>query len=147
VAEIVPALPVFATAPLLVCPPVKNFASFPRLSEAAQFPGFLYLQKMVGISNPSSASRDAGKPDDLVLTPEHGNQTTHPVLSRDSLHDAVFARSVARFSLTEEDDQPDDSSVAADIENLFQDCLPIKAGKSFARAIDAVHATARYKKD
>jgi hypothetical protein len=69
------------------------------------------------------------------------------VSGQDRLHDAVFARSIARFSLTEEDGLPDDSSAPADIETFFKDCLPLKSGKSFAHAIDALLTAPRHKKD
>jgi len=63
------------------------------------------------------------------------------------LHDAVFARSLARFSLTEYDGQPDDSPAPADIETFLNDCLPAKSDKSPAYAIDNVFAALRHKKE
>jgi len=75
-----------------------------------------------------------------------GNQTSRSALIQDSLHDAVFARSIAP-SATGEDDLPDDSSAPADIETFFNDCLPLKSGMSLAHAVDAVMAAARRKKD
>jgi hypothetical protein len=78
---------------------------------------------------------------------ERGNQVSRLATSQDRLHDAVFARSLARFSLTEEDGQPDDSSAPADIETFLNDSLPAKSDKSFAHAIDTLLAASRHKKD
>jgi alpha-L-arabinofuranosidase len=139
-AEIVPA----SVASMLAQSP---FTTLPRSSMAARFPGVLHPQAMVGNSNLFGSSRDAGASDQWIPMLGHGNRTSRPASSQDSLHDAVFARSIARFSLTEEDGQPDDSSASAEIENFILDGLPLKSGKSFAHAIDAVLAAARHKKD
>jgi hypothetical protein len=153
-AEIAPALPaftpvqtVFAPAPLPACPAVPDFALFPRSSAAVQFPGTLHPQNMDGSSNPFGSILNAGAWDQWVPAPERQDQTSRPASGEDRLHDAVFESSVARFSLAEEEGLTDDSYAPAEIENYFQDYLPLKASESFARAIDAVLAAARHKKD
>jgi hypothetical protein len=145
--EIVPEVAEIMPAPAVTMPAQSPFTSFPRSSVAVQFPGVLHPQDMVGNSNLFNSSRDAGASDQWIPMLGHGNRTSRPASSQDSLHDAVFERSIARFSLTEEDGLPDDSSAPADIETFFKDCLPLKSGKSFAHAIDALLAAPRHKKD
>jgi regulation of enolase protein 1 (concanavalin A-like superfamily) len=148
-AEIVP-------ASAISMPAQSPFSSLPRSSVAAQFPGVLHPQDMARNLNPFSTSRDAGALDQWIPTPErgiqiltleHGNLTSRPALSQDRLHDAVFARLIARISLTQEDGLPDASPAPADIETFLNDCLPLKSGKSFAHAIDTVLAVAHHKND
>jgi hypothetical protein len=176
-AEIAPALPAFAPvqtplvqAPLPACPAVLDFASVPLSSAAAQFPGALHPRDIAGNTILFSTSLNAGASGQWVPTPERWNQISMPERGnqistvepenridnaphnpaaplQDRLHDAVFARSVARFSLTEEDGQPDDSSAPADIETFLNDCLPAKSDKSPAYAIDNVFAALRHKKE
>jgi hypothetical protein len=145
----------FRPAPLLAYPAVLNFASPPISCAAVQFPGVLHPRDIAEKTILFSASLDAGASDQWVPTPERGNQTSivergnqtsRLAPSQDRLHDAVFARS-ARFSLTEEDGQPADSSAPADIETYLNDCLPAKFGKSPAHAIDNVFAALRRKNE
>jgi hypothetical protein len=63
------------------------------------------------------------------------------------LHDAVFARSIARFSLTEEDFLPEDSSAPADIDTILNGCPSFKSDKSLRHAIDTVLSAARHKQE
>jgi hypothetical protein len=149
-------VPEIASAPLLACTAVLDFTSLPRSSLAAQFPGASHLQGIAGNTIPFGTSFNAAAADQWVPMPERGNhkstletenRISRPAPSQDRLHDAVFARSVARFSLTEEDGQPDDSSAPAEIENFILDGLPLKSGESFACAIDAVLAATLHKKD
>ena len=146
----------FAPAQLPACPAVLDFTSVPRSSVAGQFLDVLLSQNMAVSSNPFGSSLNAGASDQWVPTPERGNRISTPELgnrmsrpapTQDRLHDAVFARSLARFSLTEEDGLPDDSSAPADIETFLNDCLPMKSDKSFAQAIDALLAAPRHKKE
>jgi alpha-L-arabinofuranosidase len=133
---------------LLAFAPVQTtFASSPHLSVAVQFPGVLHPQDMVGNSNLFSSSRDAGASDQWIPMLGHGNRTSRPASSQDSLHDAVFARSIARFSLTEEDGLPDAASAPADIESFVDNCLSAKPCKSLAYAIDTVLALVGHKKE
>ena len=76
-----------------------------------------------------------------------GNQISSPASGQDRLHDAVFARSIGQYWLTEEDGLPDDSSVPADIETFLNDYLSVKSGKSFAHAIDNLFAAPRPNKE
>jgi hypothetical protein len=161
--EIAPALPAFSPVqtaflpvPLLACPAVLNFVSFPRPSMAAQFPGVLHPQDMGENSNLLSASHDAVASDQWVTPPEHGNhmfmlgrgsQTSRTALSQGRLHDAVFEGSFARFSITEEDNMLDDSSVPADAKAFLDDCLPAKSDKSFVHAIDTFFAVSPHNKE
>lgn len=151
VAEIAPSVAVFV-------PAKSPFDSLPRSNVAGQFPGVLHPQDIVGNTILFSASFNTGVSDQMVPPLECGNQISalrqgnqifmlgqgsrmlHPTPSKDRSHDAVFARSIARFWLMEVENLPDDSSAPADIETFFNDCLPLKSGKSFAHAIDAVLA-------
>jgi len=114
---------------------------------AVQFPGVLHPQDMVGNSNLFSSSCDAGASDQWIPMLGHGNRTSRPASSQDSLHDAVFARSIARFSLAEEDGLPDAASAPADIESFVDNCLSAKPCKSLAHAIDTVLALVGHKKE
>jgi hypothetical protein len=130
-----------------------DFTPFSRPSMAVQFSGFLYSQDMAGNSNLLSARHDAVAPHQWVITPEYGNQmsilrrgdqTSHTALRQDRLHDAVFARSIVQFSLTEEDGLPDNSFAPTDIEEFLNNSLPEKPNKSFAYAVDTFFAVLRH---
>jgi hypothetical protein len=151
----------FSLAPLPASPAVPDLASVPLSSPAIQFPGVLHPREIAGNTILFSASLNAAAPERWVPAPERWNQIStfepenridnaprNPAAPlQDRLHDAVFARSLARFSLTEEDGQPDDSSAPADIEDFLNDCLPAKSDKSPAYAIDNVFAALRHKKE
>ncbi|MGA2797512.1 MAG: rhamnogalacturonan lyase [Thermoguttaceae bacterium] len=160
----------FAPAPLPACPVVPDLASLPLSSVAVQFPGVLHPRDIAGNAILFSASLNAVASDQWVPAPERWNQITLPervnqistaepenridnaphnpaAPLQDRLHDAVFARSLARLSLAEEDGQPGDSSAPADIETFLNDCLPAKSDKSPAYAIDNVFAALRHKKE
>jgi hypothetical protein len=136
---------------------VPDFASVPLSSAAVQFPGVLHPRDIAGNAILFSASLNAVASDQWVPAPERVNQisTVEPedridnaphnpaAPLQDRLHDAVFARSLARFSLTEEAGQPADSPAPADIETFLNDCLPAKSDKSPAHAIDNVFAALR----
>jgi hypothetical protein len=80
--------------------------------------------------------------DKLVPAPEHGNRISRLEPSRDRLHDAVFASSVAGFSIMEDDRPLDESSVLTDtagMEAFFNDCLPVKSNKSPSDQIDNIN--------
>jgi hypothetical protein len=114
---------------------------------AARFTGILQPQDMVGNSNLFGSGRDDRASDQWIPMRGHGNQTSCPVSSQDSLHDAVFARSISRFSLTEEDGLRDAASAPADIESFVDNCLSAKPRKSRAHAIDTVLALVGHKND
>ncbi|MGA2060531.1 MAG: hypothetical protein ABSG67_08625, partial [Thermoguttaceae bacterium] len=154
-AEMSSAAAEIAEASAIVTPVQSPFTLFPHPSMAVQFPGILYSQDMARNTILFCTSFNAGASDKWLPTPERGNQmfmlgrgnrTSHPASSQDILHDAVFARSIARFSLTEEDGLPDDSIVPADVEVFLDDCLPAKSCKSFAHAIDAFFDALRHNK-
>ena len=137
-------------------PAQSPFITFSRSSVGTQVPGFLHLQDMAGYSSLFGSSFHAGTSDQLVPTPERGNQiltlehrhrTSRPVSSQDNFHDAVLARSITWSSFTEENSLPDDSFAPVDIETFYKDCLPLKSGKSLAQVIDTVMAAARHQKD
>jgi hypothetical protein len=135
----------FRPVPLLAYPAVPDLAPVSLSSVQTQFPGVLHLRDIAGNAILFGASLDAGVSDQWVPMPERGNQISRLAPSQDRLHDAVFARS-ARFSLSEEDGQPADSSAPADIETYLNECLPTNSGKSPVRAIDNVFAALRHKK-
>jgi hypothetical protein len=120
------------------------FNSLSSTDASAQFPGVFYVQDIAGKSNLFRTSYNALGSDRWVPTPERENQLSRSASSRDRLHDAVFAGLIARFSLTEVDNMPDDTSTPADVEALIDEYSPVKSDKSFAHAIDTHFAVPRH---
>jgi hypothetical protein len=122
-----------------------SFTSFPRSSVGMQFPVVLHPHDVAGNSILFSMSHDNGASDQWVPTPERGNRINNAPHNRtapvqDLLHDAVFARSIARFSLSEENNLPDDLSTTAEIEAFLNESLPPQSDKSLAHTIDGISA-------